>query len=94
MDINKKQNQQKQNNHKNKIWIPVLIVMMTIIIVWAIWFFPKSQRNENGEYNSFKNQINKALGIFKKKEASQNQNTQDKEIDELRQKVFGDQYTK
>ncbi len=76
------------------MWIGVLLAMLAIILLWILWFYPRSlQKMDNKNiagYLGFKNSLREALSIFKKPDPTPAPDA-NPDIDELRARVFGDQ---
>jgi len=80
-------------NKKNsrKLAICVIATMAIIITVWGAWFYPKEIKKQSNSFESFTKSIEKAFSIFKKEEQKQEQSP---DIQDLRQRVFGDKIEK
>jgi|GEM_PF-1407027 len=82
-------------NHNFRLWFWVFGSVLIIAVLWATVFYPaslkKSSNSSAQQFNEFRNKINNAFSIFKKSEpAEANKPSSDAEIQDLRERVFGD----
>ena len=96
MDIQNK----KQPARKNpRLWLPVLITMLAIIIIWVSWLYPQSapaDGEKQSSFTAFKNKINSSLRLLRNdddKVAPESRGLPP-DMDDLRARVFGDQIAK
>lgn len=87
----------KKNIRSNpkKFWLLVILTMLVVAGLWAFWFYPQSTvRLGTGDpraYAEFKSRLNQAFSLFRKNRQANNDNNKiSDEVQELRQRVFGD----
>jgi ammonia channel protein AmtB len=81
----------KESHH---ILLGVVIAMILVLIAWLFWFYPSALKNvgdDGSAYSNFKSQIQESLSVFKPATSLTPQNI---DVDDLRERVFGDSIKK
>lgn len=78
----------KQKNETKKILLASAGTMFVIVFAWYAWFYPKENTSKSSEYEKFKQEIKSAFSVFKSEEKKQDNPEVD--VNDLRQRVFGD----
>ncbi|MBU2575744.1 hypothetical protein KKF64_01480 [Patescibacteria group bacterium] len=79
----------KQKKEQMQILISVALSMIIIISMWAIWFYPASISTNNKSslgFTKFTKDIINSLSIFQDKSNKE----AEIDVDDLRERVFGD----
>ncbi|OGY92197.1 MAG: hypothetical protein A3H70_00915 [Candidatus Komeilibacteria bacterium RIFCSPLOWO2_02_FULL_48_11] len=82
-------------NNSSQLWLWVTASALVIVILWATVFYPASlkkvSRSSQQQFSEFRNKINDAFTIFKKRQPTETENSNpNAEIQDLRERVFGD----
>lgn len=88
-------------SYRDKTKILYLAVLGSVLIVaaaWFLWLYPKSAGRgsavggNNDEFTSFQTKLKNAFSVFSKKGSVRGESAEkiDPQIQELRQRVFGD----
>lgn len=82
------------NNVSHRLWLWVGLCVVVIAALWATIFYPASLKRSGiasrGEFGAFQDKLKDAFSIFKKKTPAAKVETPDPEIQDLRERVFGD----
>lgn len=82
------------NNSSPKFWLWVIGSALVIAVLWATIFYPTSLKrsgvSSSQEFGDFQTKLKDAFSIFKKKTPETSNQVPDAEIQDLRERVFGD----
>lgn len=82
-------------DNASRLWLWVIGSAIIIAALWATIFYPASLKQAGSsskqQFNEFQNKINDAFSIFKKSQSVETENASpDAEVQDLRERVFGD----
>lgn len=82
------------NNPSHRLWLWVGLCVAIIASLWATIFYPASLKRSGiasrGEFGAFQDKLKDAFSIFKKKTPTAPAQAPDAELQDLRERVFGD----